>query len=96
MTIGARLRVFLKKEEERTLKEMRQAENLGKRERNRATAICLSHHGWDVEKIAAYLGIGVEAGLCCMKEECKRFCTVKEKKWETNTESKTGQSMTQD
>ena len=29
--MGARLRVFLKEEEERTLKEMRQAENLGKR-----------------------------------------------------------------
>ena len=39
--MGARLRVFLKEEEERTLKEMRQAENLGKRERDRAAAICL-------------------------------------------------------
>ena len=39
---------------------MRQAENLGKRERDRAAAICLSHHGWYVEKIAAYLGIGIE------------------------------------
>ena len=56
--MGARLRVFLKEEEERTLKEMRQAENLGKRERDRAAAICLSHHGWYVEKIAAYLRIG--------------------------------------
>ena len=58
--MGARLRVFLKEEKERTLKEMRQAENLGKRERDRAAAICLSHHGWYVEKIAAYLRIGVE------------------------------------
>ena len=58
--MGARLRVFLKEEEERTLKEMRQAENLGKRERDRAAAICLSHHGWYVEKIAAYLRIGIE------------------------------------
>ena len=58
--MGARLRVFLQGEEERTLREMRQAENLGKRERDRASAICLSHHGWYVEKIAAYLGIGVE------------------------------------
>ena len=58
--MGARLRVFLKEEEERTLKEMRQAENLGKRERDRAAAVCLSHHGWYVEKIAAYLRIGIE------------------------------------
>ena len=58
--MGARLRVFLKEEEERTLKEMRQAENLGKRERDRAAVICLSHHGWYVEKIAAYLRIGIE------------------------------------
>ena len=58
--MGARLRVFLKDEEERTLKEMRQAENLGKRERDRATAICLNHHGWYVEKIAAYLGMNIE------------------------------------
>jgi transposase len=33
---------------------------LGERERDRAAAICLSHHGWYVEKIAAYLRIGIE------------------------------------
>ncbi|WP_069791634.1 helix-turn-helix domain-containing protein [Cyanobacterium sp. IPPAS B-1200] len=54
--MGARLRVFLLKEEERTLKEIQQAQNLNKRERQRGEAIRLSHHGWYVEKIAAYLG----------------------------------------
>ncbi len=44
--MGARLRVFLLKEEERTLKEIQQAQNLSKRERQRGEAIRLSHHGW--------------------------------------------------
>lgn len=48
--MGARLRVFLTPTEEMTLKQMRQANNLCHRVRERAEAICLSHHGWYVEK----------------------------------------------
>lgn len=58
--MGVRLRVFLQREEERTLRDMRQAESIGRRERDRATAICLSHYGWYVEKIASYLEISIK------------------------------------
>ena len=53
--MDTRLRVFLTPTEETTLKQMRHANNLCQRVKERAEAICLSHHGWYVEKIAVYL-----------------------------------------
>jgi transposase len=58
--MGARLRVFLTPTEETTLKQMRHANNLCQRVKERAEAICLSHHGWYVEKIAVYLNWSLE------------------------------------
>jgi transposase len=58
--MGARLRVFLTPTEETTLKQMRHANNLCQRVKERAEAICLSHHGWYVEKIAVYLNCSVK------------------------------------
>ncbi len=58
--MGARLRVFLTPTEETTLRQMRHANNLCQRVKERAEAICLSHYGWYVEKIAVYLNWSVE------------------------------------
>jgi transposase len=53
--MGARIRVFLTSEENRTLFELRTATTVPQRVKDRAEALRLSAHGWYVEKIAAYL-----------------------------------------
>ena len=53
--MGARLRVFLNQEEERTLWELRGATTVPQRVKDRADAVRLNHEGWYVEKIAAHL-----------------------------------------
>jgi transposase len=53
--MGARIRVLLNPEEDRTLFELRTATTVPQRVLDRAEAIRLSGHGWYVEKIAAYL-----------------------------------------
>ena len=53
--MGARIRVLLNREEDRTLFELRTATTVPQRVKDRAEALRLSAHGWYVEKIAAYL-----------------------------------------
>ena len=53
--MGARIRVLLNPEENRTLFELRTANNVPQRVKDRAEALRLSAHGWYVEKIATYL-----------------------------------------
>ena len=53
--MGARIRVLLNPEEDRTLFELRTANTVPQRVKDRAEALRLSGHGWYVEKIAAYL-----------------------------------------
>ncbi len=53
--MGARIRVLLNPEEDRTLFELRTATTVPQRVLDRAQALRLSAHGWYVEKIAAYL-----------------------------------------
>ena len=57
--MGARLRVRLNDEEQRTLCDLRKSTRIPQRVKDRAEAIRLSHHGMYVEKIAAYLGWNV-------------------------------------
>jgi len=52
--MGARLRVFLKPEEDRTLFEMRTATTVPQRVKDRAEALRLNAQGWYVDKIANY------------------------------------------
>ena len=49
------MRVFLTPSEEQTLWELRTATTVTQRVKDRAEAVRLSHQGWYVEKIAAYL-----------------------------------------
>ena len=49
------LRVFLTKNQEKTLFELSRAEGVPQRTRDRASALRLSSMGWKVEKIAIYL-----------------------------------------
>lgn len=53
--MGARLRVFLTREEDRTLYEIRTATTVPQRVKDRATVLRLSTQGWYVEKIATYM-----------------------------------------
>lgn len=53
--MGARIRVLLTSEENRTLFELRCATTVPQRVKDRAEALRLSAHGWYVEKIASYL-----------------------------------------
>ncbi len=53
--MGARIRVLLNPEEDRTLFELRTATTVPQRVKDRAEALRLSGHGWYVEKIATYL-----------------------------------------
>ncbi len=53
--MGARIRVLLTSEENRTLFELRCATTVPQRIKDRAEALRLSAHGWYVEKIASYL-----------------------------------------
>jgi len=52
--MGARIRVLLNFEEDRTLFELRTATTVPQRVKDRAEALRLSAHGWYVEKIAVY------------------------------------------
>lgn len=52
--MGARLRIFLKPEEDRTLFEMRTATTVPQRVKDRAEVLRLNAQGWYVEKIASY------------------------------------------
>lgn len=58
--MGARLRVFLTAEEERTLFEIRSALTVPQRVKDRAEALRLSYRGWYVEKIAVHLQWNVD------------------------------------
>ena len=58
--MGARLRVFLSREEERTLFELRTATTVPQRVKDRAEALRLNAQGWYVEKIAVYLKWNVD------------------------------------
>jgi len=57
--MGARLRVFLNAEENRTLFELRRAKTVPQRAKDRAEAIRLSHQWMYVEKIASFLNWNV-------------------------------------
>jgi hypothetical protein len=50
--MGARLRIFLSREEDRTLFEMRTAKTVPQRVKDRAEVLRLNAQGWYVEKIA--------------------------------------------
>jgi hypothetical protein len=52
--MGARLRIFLKPEEDRTLFEMRRATTVPQRVKDRAEVVRLNAQGWYVENIAHY------------------------------------------
>ncbi len=52
--MGARLRIFLSAEEDRTLFEIRSAKTVPQRVKDRAEVLRLNAQGWYVEKIAAY------------------------------------------
>ena len=54
--MGARLRIILTKEEERTLRELGGASTVSKRVKARAEVIRLNHQGMYNEKIAKYIG----------------------------------------
>lgn len=58
--MGVRLRVFLTRQQDRTLFELRTAQGIPQRTKDRAEALRLSAHGWYVEKIAAYLNWDAE------------------------------------
>lgn len=53
--MGARLRIFLSLEEDRTLFELRTAQAVPQRTKDRAEALRLNARGWYVDKIAAHL-----------------------------------------
>ena len=57
--MGARLRVFLSAEENRTLFELRTATTVPQRVKDRAEVIRLSHQGMYVEKIASFFNWNV-------------------------------------
>jgi len=52
--MGARLRIFLKPEEDRTLFELRTAQGVPQRTKDRADVLRLNAHGWSVDKIATH------------------------------------------
>ncbi len=54
-----RLQVTLNSEEDRTLFELRRADTVPQRTKDRATALRLNHRGWTTEQIAEYLGCQV-------------------------------------
>ena len=51
-----RLQVRLSSEEDRTLFELRRAETVPQRTKDRATVVRLNHRGWTTEDIAEYFG----------------------------------------
>ncbi len=58
--MGARLRVFLTTEEDRTLFELRGATTVPQRVKDRAEVLRLNDRGWYVEQIADYFNWNVE------------------------------------
>ncbi len=52
--MGARLRIFLNGDEERTLRELRRAKTVPQRVKDRASMLRLNHQGMYVEEIATY------------------------------------------
>lgn len=54
INMGARLRVFLTREEDRTLFELRAATTVSQKVKDRALVVRLNSHGWYIEKIAAH------------------------------------------
>ena len=52
--MGARLRIFLSKEENRTLRELRTAKTVPQRVKDRASMLRLNNAGWYIEDIAVY------------------------------------------
>ena len=52
--MGARLRIFLSAEEDRTLRELRKAQTVPQRVKDRASMLRLNNQGLYVEEIAAY------------------------------------------
>jgi transposase len=67
--MGARLRVFLTAEEDRTLFELRGATTVPQRVKDRAEVLRLNYRGWYVEKIAAHFNWHVET----VRETLKRW-----------------------
>lgn len=59
--MGARLRVFLTAEQDRTLFEIRTATTVPQRVKDRAQALRMSSQGWYVERIAAHLKWNVDS-----------------------------------
>jgi hypothetical protein len=55
-----RIQVSLNAEEERTLWELESADGVGRRIKERARMIRLSHEGWFVERVAVHLHKGKE------------------------------------
>lgn len=53
--MGARLRIFLNREEDRTLLELRTATTVPQRVKDRASMLRLNNRGWYVEDIAVHL-----------------------------------------
>ena len=52
--MGARLRVFLSQEEDRTLRELRTATTVPQRVKDRASILRLNNRGWYIEDIAVH------------------------------------------
>jgi transposase len=52
--MGVRLRIFLTPEEDRTLFELRTAQGVPQRTKDRAEVLRLNAHGWKVEQIATH------------------------------------------
>lgn len=53
--MGARLRIFLSQEEDRTLLELRTATTVPQRVKDRASMLRLNNRGWYIEDIAVHL-----------------------------------------
>ena len=52
--MGARLRIFLSQEEDRTLRELRTATTIPQRVKDRASMLRLNNRGWYIEDIAIH------------------------------------------
>lgn len=52
--MGARLRIFLSREEDRTLLELRTAKTVPQRVKDRASMLRLNNRGWYIEDIAVH------------------------------------------
>ena len=52
--MGVRLRIFLNREEDRTLRELRTATTVPQRVKDRASMLRLNNRGWYIEDIAVH------------------------------------------